>query len=226
MKKLIKTELLALAEIEYRDFSQKLLPTTEGIIGVRLPKLRKLAKKIIKEDWRRYLEDSPEYFEEKMLQGMIIGYLNNVTVTERCILIQKFLPKIDNWSTCDSFCSGLKFTKNHQADMWTFLEPYDQDSREYYVRFAVVMLLNYYINKEYIDKVLKRLNSVKHEGYYAKMAVAWAISICFIKFPVETMTFLKKNELDDFTYHKSLQKIRESSRISQEVKVLIGMMKR
>lgn len=88
------------------------------------------------------------------------------------------------------------------------------------------MLLDFYINDEYIDKVLKLLDNVNHPGYYAKMAVAWAVSICYIKFPEKTMDYLKNNNLDDFTYNKSLQKICESLRVDKETKKIIKAMRR
>ena len=88
------------------------------------------------------------------------------------------------------------------------------------------MMLNYYITEEYIDIVLKSLDKISHDGYYVKMAVAWAVSICFIHFEDKTMDFLKNNNLDDFTYNKSLQKICESLRVNKDTKILIKSMKR
>ena len=88
------------------------------------------------------------------------------------------------------------------------------------------MLLTFYMQDEYISKVLLLLDSAKHEGYYVKMAVAWAISVCFIKYPEKTMAYLKKNTLDDFTYNKALQKITESLRVDKATKTVIRSMKR
>lgn len=88
------------------------------------------------------------------------------------------------------------------------------------------MLLDFYIETEYIDMVLRLLDRVKHEGFYAKMAVAWAVSICYVKIPDITMEYLRNNTLDDFTYNKALQKITESNRVDKEIKSLIRSMKR
>ena len=88
------------------------------------------------------------------------------------------------------------------------------------------MLLDFYITPNYIERVLEIVNQVKHEGYYVKMAIAWAISICYIKFPKETMRLLQNNNLDIFTYNKALQKIIESYRVSEEKKEIIRAMKR
>ena len=73
----IREELFLLAENDYRRFQQKLLPDHCELIGVRLPILRKIAKRIVKEDYPLFLSQGPEdYFEEKMLKGMVIGYLD------------------------------------------------------------------------------------------------------------------------------------------------------
>lgn len=110
--------------------------------------------------------------------------------------------------------------------MWEFLQEYLKSKKEFELRFAIVTMLNYYITEEYIESVLKILNNVKHEGYYVKMAVAWAISIAFIKFPEKTMKLLENNNLDDFTYNKSLQKIIESYQVDENTKQKIRTMKR
>ena len=176
-------------------------------------------------DDKKPIQNDTEIFEEIMLQGMVIGYAK-IDVEERLRLIAGFVPKISNWSVCDSFCFSLDFTKKHKERVWEFLLPYFSSNSEYDLRFAIVMLLNYYIDDEYIDKVLLLLDGIKHEGYYAKMAVAWAISVCYIKYPDKTMKYLKNNNLDDFTYNKAIQKIIESNRINKNTKDLLRKMKR
>ncbi len=94
------------------------------------------------------------------------------------------------------------------------------------IRFGVVMAMAHYIDEEYIDNVLQWMDRISHEGYYVKMAVAWALSVCYVKFPQKTMNYLKENHLDDFTYNKALQKIIESYRVSTEDKEIIRSMKR
>jgi 3-methyladenine DNA glycosylase AlkD len=226
MDKTIKEQLLEMADGEYQIFSAALIPNINNVLGVRLPELRKLAKKMARGDWRTYLEDAEtEYFEEIMLQGMVIGYVET-DIEEILRYVADFVPKIDNWSVCDSFCTGLKFTKTNREQVWNFLQPYLSSKNEYDIRFGVVMLLDFYIEEDYISTVLQLLDNAKHEGYYVKMAVAWAITICYVKLPELTMTYLKSNSLDDFTYNKALQKITESFRVDLETKKLIRFMKR
>lgn len=226
----IREELFLLAEEDYRRFQQKLLPDHCELIGVRLPALRKIAKRIAKEDYLLFLTQGPEdYFEEKMLKGMVIGYLNPEKAGLDSILesINIFIPKIDNWSVCDSFCSGLKYAKVYPEQFWTFILSKLTASDAFTLRFGVVMLLFYYIDKAHIHQVIKLLDTVRHEDYYVKMAVAWALSMCYVRFPDITMSYLLgENALEPFTYNKALQKIIESRQVSPEEKNRIRLMKK
>lgn len=226
MDKTVTERILELADKEYQQFHSKLLPGIDNIIGVRMPDLRELAKELAKEDWRGYLLTArDEYYEEIMLQGLVIGYAKG-DIEEILHHVTAFVPKINNWAVCDCCSNSLKITQKQRERVWEFLQPYFHSPKEYELRFGIVMLLSFYITAEYIDRVLLLCDGAKHEGYYVKMAVAWAISICFIKFPEKTMIYLKENTLDDFTYHKALQKITESFRVDKEAKIIIRSMKR
>ncbi|PXV90289.1 3-methyladenine DNA glycosylase AlkD [Lachnotalea glycerini] len=226
MNREIREQITKLAEPEYQEFSSKLLPGVSNILGVRLPNLRKIAKQIAKEDWRTYLKEASDAsYEEIMLQGMVIGYINT-NLDELIPYIIEFVPKIDNWSVCDSFCSSLKITKNDPERMWELLKTYLTDSREYFIRFGVVMLLNYFISEKYVKEALLALDSITSSAYYVQMGIAWAISMYYVKLPSQTMPYLENNHLDDFTYNKALQKITESLKVDQYTKSEIRSMKR
>lgn len=222
----VKEILSNQAESKYQQFMAKLLPGIPNILGVRLPKLRAIAKQLAKENWKDYLEHATQdSFEEVMLQGMVIGYVKG-EFEEIVPYIASFIPKINNWSVCDSFCNTLKITKRYPKEMWDFIQPYLKDSKEYHIRFGVVMLLNYYREEEYVKEALKRMDEIESDAYYVRMGIAWAISMYYVSFPIETMSFLKNNHLDDFTYNKTLQKITESLKIDKETKEMIKTMRR
>lgn len=224
--KTIKEQLLALQDEKYQAFSAKLLPGVENIIGVRLPQLRKLAKEIAHTEPEKYLtKQTYDFFEETMLHGMVIGYAK-LPLERRLEVIQNFVPMIENWSVCDSFCCGLKFTKKHQEEVWQFLQPYFFMNEPYAVRFAVVMLLNYYMDEVYVEKVLHQLTEIHHADYYVQMAVAWALSIAYIRYPKETLPVLNEERLDTIVLQKALQKIIESNRVVDEEKEKFRMQKR
>ncbi len=210
----------------YAVFSSKIIPGIPNICGIRVPQLRKLAKEIAKGDWRGFLKVAKDdTYEEKLLQGIVIGSAQT-NIKETIGLIENYVKKIDNWAQCDSFCSSLKVTKTNKNQMLNLIKKCLNSEKEYSVRFAVVMLINYYIEDEYLEFVLDTLNSLKADEYYVKMAIAWAVSICFIKFPEETTAFLLNNLLDDFTYNKSIDKIRDSHRVESAVKIHLKGMKR
>lgn len=224
----IRRILEEMAEPDFQKFASSLIPNIprESLLGVRLPRLRRLAAKIAKGDWRMYLAQArADSYEEIMLQGMVIGKIQ-ASVDETLDRIREFLPKIDNWSTCDSFCAGLKLAKTYPEEIWAFIQPYFSAGEEYQIRFAVVMLLDYYVEERYRDAALRILENIHHDAYYVKMAVAWAISIFYIHFPGEVLAFLKRASLDDLTYNKALQKIIESRAVDAEAKAKIRGMKR
>lgn len=216
----IRKKLEELSEESYREFSSSLLPGVEKerILGVRLPALRRLAAKIVKDGFAAYLETVPGgTFEEIMLRGMVIGKAGG-TFEEALPRIQGFLPEIDNWSVCDSFCAGLKIAEKYPRQMWEFLEDCITSRQTYTVRFAVVMMLQYYVNDSSWKKVLAWMEQVETEEYYVRMAVAWAVSICYVKYPREVFPWLEQRRLDEDTWKKSLQKILESRRPTAEEK--------
>lgn len=252
----IRKDLLLMAEVQYREFSAKLLPKGENLLGVRLPKLRKYAKQIGKLYGTMYLDTvlehslneeqseketdtilpQDEVMEEILLQGMVIGSLKAANETELAEIldyIKRYVPKIANWSTCDSFCAGLKIAKQYPEQMWDFLQEYLSAEQEFAIRFGIVMIINYYINEEYFDCLFPIFNTIgaRHHEYYVEMALAWAISICYIHMPAETGRYLgdmrgKPEVLSDFTYRMALQKIVDSHCVCAEAKAKIRDMKR
>ena len=228
MKQKIKKELEQLADKKYKEFQKGLCPGTENILGVRVPVLRGYAKKLSKEYEIRELLNhiDNEYYEEIMLQGMLIGLEKDKDIQNILTDIERFVPKIDNWGVCDVFCAGLKITKKHVKEMWEFLQKYVTSDKEFEIRFGVVMILDYYITEEYLEKNFAIFDHIKSDKYYVQMAVAWAISICLIKFYDKTIEYLKQAKVDKFTYNKALQKAIESYRITEEQKTELRKMKK
>ncbi len=226
--KKVDESLREMADEKYREFHSRLIPGVESIFyGVRVPALRKLARQLVKGDWRGFVEltkDSSVY-EFNMLCGMVCA-LAKCDFEEKLEYVKKFIPSIDNWAVCDIVCGDLKDVKNNRERMYEFVLPYLKSQNEYEVRFAVVILMQYFVIDEYINDVLKNYDDIRHKGYYVKMAVAWGISICFVKYRNITLEYLASCNLDDFTYNKSVQKMIESFRVSREDKEMLRSMKR
>ena len=228
-KEKLQAELKALQDLKYQKFHSSLLPGVENIIGVRMPLLRKLAKEMLRRNWRSYLDveiSKPNtYYEEDIIQALLIG-TSKLSWQERHAYIKEFVPKINNWAVCDLFCSTLKEAQYYQEEYWQLIVPYFNSSNAYDLRFASVMLLNHFTGDEFVEEALNLLEAIKHEDYYVKMGVAWAISIFYIKQPQLTLKLIKQNNLDDFTHNKAIQKIRESFRVSNEDKEMLNRFKR
>ncbi len=230
MLKELRETLLDKADSGYKEFNDRLVPGTGKTIGVRVPDVRSAAKAIAREDFSRFLteieETSPEslYQEELMVQGMVIGYAK-MPLEERFLHLDAYVPRINSWAVCDCGNSTLKFMTKNPEESFAYVCKYLESQKEYEVRFAVVTLMQYFITEPYIDKVLEIYCRVSHEGYYVKMAVAWAVSVCYVRFPEKTRMVLERRELEPWTHNKAIQKIRESRRVSQEEKEMLNRLK-
>lgn len=215
-------EFRQLSDEKYKKFNESLIPGTETAYGVRLPAVRAIAKRIQRDDPRGFLAVSrPGSYEEILLRGIVLAGLK-APLEERIPLVEAFLPLIDNWAVCDSFCASFSLKKPEDRErMWAFLHPLFSDPREFYARFAAVMFLDHYIAEDTVAEGLSLLGAMKQEEYYVQMAVAWAVSVCYVKFPAQTLPLLREKSLPKFTQNKSIQKIRESYRVPQEDKDML-----
>ncbi len=209
----VREELFSAQDLKYKDFHKKLVPTVDEdkIIGVRLPQLRKIAKRLESNNFEW------DYYEEIMLHGFYIGY-EKMSYQARIRLLDAFIPYIDNWAVCDCVSSSLKFIEKNRNDFLEYLQKYMGSDKEYELRFAVVILMDYYITDEYIDFVLEFLSSVKSSYYYVNMAVAWALSVAFVKYQSKTMPILESKCLTKDIQNMAIGKIRDSFRVDKETK--------
>lgn len=226
MENKIRQDLFEIQDLKYKEFHGSLCPDMDNIIGVRIPKLREYAKELYKSNKLEDIKIGDKYYEELVIQGMLIGFQTKAPIEEAIKQVKEFVPKINSWAVCDTFCAELKITKKYQTEMFKIIKEYLKSKQEYEVRFAIVMLLDYYINDQYIDQVLQILNNIKLDKYYVQMANAWAISICLIRYYNKTLEFLKTTKIDDFTYNKGIQKAIESYRITKEQKDYLRTLKR
>ena len=214
----VKKELLALSDDSNAVFAKSLIPGDHRLIGARLPAMRELAKRIAADDWRHYIGTwSPEYFEDYMLRGMVIAYAK-MDLDERLDEYRRFIPFIDNWSVCDSFCNTWKPKRSEKEAVWDFIIPYLHTDDEFRMRFSAVMMMDHFIDDDHIDSVISELDSADNEGYYFRMGKAWALSVCFAKYPEKTKAYLEKRTLDSETFGMTKRKILDSFRVSDDLK--------
>lgn len=222
----VRKQLFLLQDLKYKDFHSGLCPVVDNIIGVRVPDIRKLVKDILKDDYLCYLDNvENKYYEETMVEGLIIA-TSKMSLEEKFVYLEKFVPKIDNWAICDIVCSSFKFKDKDLDTVWDFILKYKNSNNEFELRFMIVMMMDYFLIEDYIDKVLNIIDGIKTEFYYVNMASAWLLSVLFVKNRKKTLTYLSNNNLTTFTYNKSLQKIIESNRVSKIDKEMIRCMKK
>lgn len=210
-----------ISEEGYKQFHSKLIPGCDNILGIRLPKLREIAKQICKGNYKQFLDNADDkYYESTMIQGLIIGYCK-ADLDVKMKMLELYVPRMNNWAVVDSVSSNLKIVQKHREEFLKLLQQYIKSNKEFEVRFAVVVLMDFYITDEYIDYVLDVLKSINRDEYYIKMAVAWAFSFCFIKFKDKTLKVLLSGDIEKDTLRKSFQKIVESNRVDKETKVKI-----
>ncbi|MGN1299079.1 MAG: DNA alkylation repair protein [Candidatus Scatovivens sp.] len=227
IKEKIKKDLIELSDEKYKKFHSSLCPNTDNILGVRTPILKDYAKNLLKKNPDLNIREvGNEYYEEIMLQGIIIGLKSNLSFEQLKEKIEYFVPKIYNWAICDIFCSSLKITKKYKKEMKQIIKKYLKSSKEFEIRFAIVMILDYYIDEENLEEDFKIFENIKSTDYYVQMAISWALSMCLIKFFDETIEFLKYSNLDTYVYNKALQKGIESYRISENNKKILKNMKK
>lgn len=210
------TELDALlksfAEPKYRDFSSKLIPGSTNMLGVRVPKLRSIAKDICKEDWRKFLTYPPTSLEHTIIRGIILATAE-MDISERIERIEEYLPEIDNWSVNDCLCCSLKVKDPDEREiLWDYCVNLVGRHQEFPSRAGAVLMLTNFIDEEHIDEVNDILVSCPRCGYYLDMGIAWTLSMCYVRFPERTEEILFDGRLDDAVLRMTVRKICDSFR--------------
>ena len=223
--KCVSEELFKLQDIKYRDFQIKLVPnySIDIMIGVRTPDLRNYAKKIIKENkYKEFLEELPhKYFDENQLHAFIISEIKDY---EKCIIyINKFLPYVDNWATCDQM--SPKIFKKNKDKLIIEIMRWIESKETYTVRFGIGMLMHYYLDDDFNPKYLEKVSKIKSKEYYVNMMIAWYFATALAKQYDDAIKYIEKNILDKWTHNKTIQKALESYRITSEQKKYLKSLK-
>ena len=206
---------------KYREFTSRLLPKNVDILGVRIPEIRKILKDIIKNnkhnDILKLNVSSYIYQEELILHALVLAHAP-INIADKIELIKKFVPYINSWAVCDIFCADLKQTKNNLDLFYEIFQNYTNSNSEYLIRFFYVLALNYFINEEMINNILNLISKQKYVGYYDKMAVAWFLSMAYVKFPQKIQKFIFETPLEKFILSKTISKICDSYQVKKEAK--------
>ena len=217
--------LISLREVKYKDFSKKLIDTKYEMLGIRLPKLRSIAKEIIKGNYIEYLKYNEfKYYEEVMIKGFVITYSKSEEILDK--YLQEHINNIDNWSLCDSFCNSLKLIIKNKEKYYNVFKKLTNSNKEYDIRVGLITILNNYVDDNHIDDIFNILDNIKLDTYYVNMASAWLLCECFIKQREKTLSYLNVSKLNKFSFNKGIQKCIESYRVSAEDKTYLKSIKK
>ncbi len=225
MKEVIKKRLVDLSESGYKKFSQTLTPSVnaEKVLGVRVPALRKLAKELSSNSAiHDFLNDLPHfYLEENNLHAYVIEQFSDFETAMQ--LTQRFLPFIDNWATCDTFCP--KVFKKHPEKLLPYIESWLNSNHVYTVRFAINTLMRFFLDERFDIKYLKRIAKINSNEYYLNMVIAWFFATALAKQYDSVIPFIEQKRLSNWVHNKTIQKAVESYRITNERKNYLKTLK-
>lgn len=226
----IEKLLIDNSEEKAAAFSRKLLPTVDGgrILGVRIPKIREIAKSLsksadfIKEDRNIFLKELPhKYIEEDILHGALISDVKSFD--DALELTNAFLPYVDNWMVCDTF-SPKAFGKDRDRIKKCAYE-WIASGRTYTVRFGILCAMRFFLGDNLDEKLLDRVLAIHTDEYYINMAIAWCLCDVLIKNYYFGVKYLQNGTLDEWVHNKAIQKAVESFRVDDGKKKYLKSLK-
>lgn len=220
-EKQIQQRLFALQDADYRDFQSKLIPTLppEKIIGVRTPQLRALAKEISRLPERNeFMAALPHtYFEENNLHAFLIENIRSFP--EVISELQRFLPWVDNWATCDQM--NPKVFVKYRPALLPLIRAWLGSDMTYKIRFGMRMLMNHFLEEDFRPEYLAWVADAETPDYYVKMMVAWYFATALGKQYEAALPYLTERRLEPWTHNKAIQKATESRRLNAEQKTFL-----
>lgn len=205
-------ELNANADAKYKDFIAKLVPTIEKdtIIGVRMGDLRRLARKIRKEENLNIFNGAKFYYrEEKLLYALCIFKMSE-SFDAAMDALDKFLPYIDSWEVTDLIAGELIIKEAQREKAFQKALSYVHSSDEYTIRLGLVIMNKKYNDEAHIDKIIDAIKNITLNTYYVNMAAAWLLCELYFTDKAKVDEFLSSEAINEEIKKMTRQKIRES----------------
>lgn len=218
--------LQALRDPAYAQFQAKLIPgiSPERVIGVRVPALRKLAKELVRSGAAgSFLAALPHtFFDENMLHALVISEIRDY---ELCIAeLDRFLPFVDNWAVCDSLCPKA-FGRNRDR-LPEKIRDWAASEYPFTCRFGLKTLMAHFLDADFRPEYLEIPAAARSGEYYVRMMVAWFFATALAKQWNAAVPYLEECRLEPWTHNKTIQKARESYRITPEQKEYLSRLRR
>ena len=249
-----------LTDARYREGHLRVVNASpeRRVLGLHSPEIKQVAKSLSREGGEVVMPDGTHRicvngaevirafetvlsdslcYEETVIWGYLIN-LEKCSLNERLAMLMRYVPALDNWAVCDSYCAHAKWMARADKEaLWAFLERWFDSECEFEVRFAVVVAMCYFLNEEWLDKVFERINRLDFgrikskyktakgkpkvaqqgtvqgaEPYYVRMGVAWLLATALAKFPDSTRAFVRSSNLPEDVVKLYIRKARESFR--------------
>ncbi|MCD1147804.1 DNA alkylation repair protein [Peptoniphilus sp. KCTC 25270] len=214
----IQEELFFQKDEGYKKFQEKIIPNIDPdtIIGVRMPEIKRIAKEWARrEEVELFLGDLPhKYYEENQLHCQILVYENNFFQAQK--KVESLLPYLDNWALTDGFVP--RAFKKEKKSTWDLAKKWVCSSEEYTIRYGILLMMKLHLKSDFWKEAMREVAGISSEFYYVNMAIAWFFAEALFYYEEETIDLYKKRILSPWVQNKSIQKARESRRISQELK--------
>ena len=210
--------LFSISHLDKVPFENKIVNTSQTMLGISMPTLRVIAKEIYKGNYLSYIKNNPRnYYEENILEALVISLIKDENLQFE--LLENYLPTCDSWAHTDSIKYSIS-KKN--MDKW-FNYAKDSIKSEYiFKRRCGILVFFKLIETDYLKDIFELINGMSDEQeYYVNMAIAWFLCDAFIKRREETLEFLSTTSLQKFTVNKAISKCRDSFRVSKEDKELL-----
>lgn len=222
---MIRERLFALQDEKYGDFHSKLIPglPREQVIGIRMPAMKKLAKELVNgEETNDFLKQLPHtYYDENVLHALLIASIKDY---DACMeALETFLPYIDNWAVCD--CLSPKVFQKHKTELLEKIKLWIPSEHPYICRFGMGMLMRWFLDDDFCQEYLELPAAVRSEKYYVNMMTAWLFATALAKQWDAAIPYLEQKRLDPWTHNKTIQKARESYRITPGQKEYLKTLK-
>ena len=214
----VKKELLKYKDSKFKDFESNLVPNIDKslVIGVKNPFIRKISKSLyLTGEYKKFIDKVPhKYLEENLVH---IHTLNLIKDYDEAIYsLKKIVPYMNNWMVTDTV--GSRTFEKNKDKLTISINKWLKSRKPYTIRLAIILLKKYFLDDLFKLEQLNKVISIKHDDYYVKMMQAWYIAEGLIKHEKEFLNVIKKKKLDSFIQNKSIQKARESYRISNNLK--------
>ena len=222
----VQKVLFELQDVKYRDFQSELIPGVDKntVIGVRIPVLRKLANEMWKNgQGREFIKILPHrYYDENNLHAFFIEKITDFdeVVSE----LDRFLPFVDNWATCDSM--NPKVFSKHPALTKKYAVELIASPHTYAVRYGIGLLMRHFLDDNFTSDILEIVSEIRSDEYYINMMIAWFFATALAKQYDSVLPYITAQKLDTWCHNKTIQKAVESYRITDDQKQFLKQYKK